>query len=159
MDAKEEGRWAIATKGKEPIIVCNCKVWLMERLRQPFAVVIRAAPEQKQTTRRNAATPGEKKAESHSDVQTTAQENAVSGHKNIINSFGTVFTLLFLKESAPSIIFGLFFSSVMKTILLKCCSKSSAREPTTSTRRQRTLTLISPVWMGRLFSKGTPKPC
>lgn len=118
----------------------------MERLRQPFAVVIRAAPEQKQTIRRNEATPGEKKAESHSDVQTTAQENAVSGHKNITNSFGTVFTLLFLKESAPIHNFwAFFFSSVMKTIVLKCCSKSSAQEPTTSTRRQRTLTLISPV--------------
>lgn len=81
----------------------------MERLRQPFAVVIRAAPEQKQTIRRNEATPGEKKAESHSDVQTTAQENAVSGHKNITNSFGTVFTLLFLKESAPIHNFWAFF--------------------------------------------------
>jgi len=46
---------------KEPIIVCNCNILLVEWLRQQFAVGILAIPEQKQTIQRNVLGKKKKK--------------------------------------------------------------------------------------------------
>lgn len=46
---------------KEPIIVCNCNILLIEWLRQQFAVGILAIPEEKQTIQRNVSEKKKKK--------------------------------------------------------------------------------------------------
>lgn len=76
-------------------------------------MVIWAVPEQKQTTQRNVATPRKKKKAQSPRVMFKLQlrKNAISGQENIVNSSGTVFTLLFLKEFAPIHNFLAFFLS------------------------------------------------
>lgn len=61
---------------------------------------ILAIPEQKQTIQGKKIIQ-KKKNQGNAHCQTTAQKNVVSGQQNIVNSFATLFILLFLKEPAP----------------------------------------------------------